>query len=433
MRNSTTHSILNIFQEIWKISKVVGVLIFLMLISGTAEHTPGDFEDRVRASTRSIEFEYVSWTLDALWGKLEQGSLDAARYLNEAQKRQVVEGYLDLTRQIEQNEYQIREILADPTQESPELKTAPLLEAQKELRSRYDKLGPLSETIVQNQLSTTLAELGLTAGGQPIPPVLYHITPLPMVLIVSPRDVIRQDASISLLADLSPEKMYELESKVEETLNVSALVEPVGGVGIYPTMIVRTSSLPFLIEVIGHEWIHNYLTLRPLGMSYFTSGEMRNVNETVASLAGKEIAREVMKRYYPEYLPKEEPVQTPVTTTPSQPPQPPQFDFRKEMHETRVVVDTLLELGKFEDAEKYMEIRRLYFWENGYHLRRLNQAYFAFHGAYADEPGGGAAGEADPVGPAVIALRANSPSLADFLNRISGITSLEELLRIAGK
>jgi hypothetical protein len=291
----------------------------------------------------------------------------------------------------------------------------------------------LSETIVQNQLSTTLAELGLTAGGQPIPPVLYHITPLPMVLIVSPRDVIRQDASISLLADLSPEKMYELESKVEKTLNVSALVEPVGGVGIYPTMIVRTSSLPFLIEVIGHEWTHNYLTLRPLGMSYFTSGEMRNVNETVASLAGKEIAREVMKRYYPEYLPKEEPVQTPVTTTPSQPPQPPQFDFRKEMHETRVVVDTLLELGKIEDAEKYMEIRRLYFWENGYHLRRLNQAYFAFHGAYADEPGGGAAGEADPVGPAVIALRAKSPSLADFLNRISGITSLEELLRIAGK
>jgi len=72
-----------------------------------------------------------------------------------------------------------------------------------------------------------------------------------------------------------------------------------------------------------------------------------------------------------------------------------------------------------------MEERRVFFWENGYHLRKLNQAYFAFHGAYADEPGG-AAGD-DPVGAAVRALRASSPSLVDFLNRISWMTSFEQL------
>jgi hypothetical protein len=58
-------------------------------------------------------------------------------------------------------------------------------------------------------------------------------------------------------------------------------------------------------------------------------------------------------------------------------------------------------------------------------LRKLNQAYFAFHGAYADAPGG-AAGE-DPVGPAVRTLREQSASLADFINRISWMTSFEQL------
>jgi hypothetical protein len=73
-----------------------------------------------------------------------------------------------------------------------------------------------------------------------------------------------------------------------------------------------------------------------------------------------------------------------------------------------------------------MEARRQVFWENGYLLRKLNQAYFAFHGAYADQPGG-AAGE-DPVGPAVRALREQSASLADFINTIAWMTSFEELL-----
>jgi hypothetical protein len=63
--------------------------------------------------------------------------------------------------------------------------------------------------------------------------------------------------------------------------------------------------------------------------------------------------------------------------------------------------------------------------QHGYLIRKLNQAYFAFYGAYADTPGG-AAGE-DPVGPAVRALRQQSASLADFLNRISWMTSFDQL------
>ncbi|KAA0276920.1 MAG: hypothetical protein EDM79_06115, partial [Chloroflexi bacterium] len=93
--------------------------------------------------------------------------------------------------------------------------------------------------------------------------------------------------------------------------------------------------------------------------------------------------------------------------------------------ETRINADALLAEGRIEEAEAYMEERRQVFLRNGYLLRKINQAYFAFHGAYADVPGG-AAGE-DPVGPAVRALRAKSDSLADFINTMSWMWSFEQL------
>ena len=72
-----------------------------------------------------------------------------------------------------------------------------------------------------------------------------------------------------------------------------------------------------------------------------------------------------------------------------------------------------------------MEERRILFVAHGYEIRKLNQAYFAFYGAYAATPGG-AAGE-DPVGPAVRTLREQSASLADFLRTIGKMNSFEDL------
>ena len=94
------------------------------------------------------------------------------------------------------------------------------------------------------------------------------------------------------------------------------------------------------------------------------------------------------------------------------------------MHLTRVTVDQLLADGKVEEAEAYMEERRQYFIANGYRMRRLNQAYFAFHGAYASAPG--AAGE-DPIGPAVRLAWALSATPREFLRTLGPITTLAAL------
>jgi hypothetical protein len=403
------------------------VIITALLVPGSAL-SARDQQERVRAFTRDLEFDYVSWTLKA-WGvKINQSALGTSQYLPADTRRQVVLDYLDLVRQIRQTEGELNAIFSNPEIEDPEVAAAPVLEALERLNDQRNTLGPLAESVIQSQISATVAELELTVGGQPVPAVLYRTTPLPTALIVSPRDIIRQDKNISLQPDLRVDLRAELENKVDQELNVSSLVVDVGGIGVYPTMVMQTSNLDFMTEVVAHEWIHNFLTLRPLGMNYMSSPELRTMNETAASIAGREIGRAVLERYYPDQVPPPPPPLPPET---SEPITPPAFDFRAEMRETRVTVDELLEQGKIEEAEAYMEERRLFFREHGYIIRKLNQAYFAFHGAYADQPGG-AAGE-DPVGAAVRQLRENSPSLAAFLNRISWMTSFEQLKEVVEK
>lgn len=408
------------------------ILVSVLLISGSSA-PPGDAADQARAFTRSIEFDYGTWMLDALAGKALQSAVRSPQYLSTQRQQELVEANIVLVEEINRLTAEIERIYADPEISDPALAAAPQTGELEELRDVERQLQPVSEAVLQQQVSRVLADNGLTLGGQPIPPVLFQTTPLPVALIISPRNVIQQDANISLVANLTLPEIVELEKAVEERLNVSALVVEIGGVGVYPTMIMSTTNLSWLVEVIAHEWTHNYLTLRPLGLNYETNGELRTMNETTASIAGKEIGRLVLEDYYPELLPPP-PAPTPLpeptakpesTAQPTPTPEPPRFDFRAEMHETRVTADKLLAEGKIAEAEEYLEARRVFLWENGYQIRRLNQAYFAFHGAYADTPGG-AAGE-DPVGPAVRALRAQSASLADFLKRIAWMTSFAEL------
>lgn len=411
----------------------VFLALFVLVVTGLGSSSsapPLDTRQKARAFTRHIEFDYVGWTFDALRVKFLEFSLGASNFLSDDERRHLVFEYLVLVTQIQRTERQIRMIYADPGIADPRTVSQPARRALQELHAQYAQTAPLAEAILQDQINAVVSELGLDIGGQAFPPVLYHSTPLPMALIISPRQVIRQDADISLIPDLPIEQQIALEERVDRALDVSSLVVAIGGVGVYPTMVMQTSDLNWLSEVVAHEWVHNYLTLRPLGMNYLKSPELRIMNETAASIAGKEIGRAVIERYYPELLPPLPQEKTLQKEPPSE--KPPAFDFRQEMHLTRVTVDQMLSEGKVEQAEAYMEARRRVFWEHGYRdLRKLNQAYFAFYGAYADEPLG-PAGE-DPVGAAVRKLRSQSPSLASFLKRIAWMTTFEDLLRAVGE
>lgn len=407
-------------------------LLMVVLCLVVIGHDNGASDDpiwRIRAFTRMKEFDYIQWTMDAWVQKNTQTALSAPRYLSVDEQRQVVLQYLDLVSKMDNILNQVYKIYTDPQEKNPAETARDLIRQYREYQRLEKRLGPMAEAVFQDQISYILNDAGLTVGGQPLPPVLYHVTPLPDALIISPRSVIRQDANISLSPGLTLPEKNELEEKVSKSQDVSALVVDIGGVGVYPTMVMSTTDINWLAEVVSHEWTHNYLTLRPLGLNYSTTPELRTINETTANLVGNEIGKAMIARYYPEFVPPPPPETKPNDNQPSQPASPPKFDYNKEMHITRVAADELLKEGKVDEAERYMEQRRQVFWDNGYQIRKLNQAYFAFYGAYNDQPGGGASGQ-DPVGPAVQALRAKSASLRDFLNQISWVTSFQQLQKM---
>ena len=289
-----------IFRRTFRLTFVVLLLVILLNASDFAIFDPSQ---RVREFTRALEFDYVNWTLQALVTKLSQGALSASRYLPEAAQKQVVLDYLDLVRQMQSAEASLNQIYSDPNVVDKEAASLELRQQIQRFHRRSDLLEPLAEEILENQVSQIAAELGLALGGQILPPVLYHTTQPPDALIVSPRDTIRQEANISLTPELSVDQFQELEEKVDAALDVSSLVVGIGGVGLYPTMVMRTTDPNWLAEVVAHEWIHNYLTLRPLGITYANNPELRTMNETVAAIAGKEIGRAVIERFYPQFLP----------------------------------------------------------------------------------------------------------------------------------
>jgi len=410
-------------------ARLVVLFTFILVMFSRSNVLELQRQDRVHAYTRMVEFDYVSWTLAAFYNKFEQAALATSHFLTPDQNKQIVKSCLSLVTDLDKINADIDKIYSDPKITGPAVASSTLTQQRDQLKAKQAVLQPLCEDILQQQVGAVLNDWGLTTGGQTLPPLLYHVTPLPLALITSPREKILQEQDISLQADLKIEDQTRLEKEVEQGLDVSALVVPVGGIGIYPTMVLAVDDLPWQANTISHEWTHNFLTLRPLGLNYETSPDLRTMNETTASIIGKEVGDEVIRRYYPELAPPPPQPESVQKSSPGAPKlaalAPPPFNFNKEMHTTRITTDALLKDGKIKDAEDYMEQRRQFMWDNGYRIRRLNQAYFAFYGAYADVPGG-AAGN-DPVGPAVRKLRTQSPSLADFLNRISWISSFEQL------
>jgi cell division protein FtsI/penicillin-binding protein 2 len=128
------------------------------------------------------------------------------------------------------------------------------------------------------------------------------------------------------------------------------------------------------------------------------------------------IAREIGDRVYERNY--DEPASRKAVQTEAQ------FNYDKEMRETRRNVDSLLAAGKTGEAEKYMEDRRIDFNRQGYTIRKLNQAYFAFHGIYGQDPGA-----ISPVYQNMLELRKNYASLAGFVDKMAVMISYADLER----
>lgn len=281
------------------------------------------------------------------------------------------------------------------------------------------------EAVLKAQIIDALNEHGIYnpwgvySGSQVnFPPLEFILSKPPRLLVISPRDRIERIRDITLVPEIDLTDTEDIETEISK-LGYSGLVIGVGGMATYPSYVTDNAGLEFVISTIVEEWLHQYLAFKPLGFLYIldltgirNDDDIAAMNETLAGIISDEIASIVYNKYYSSG----EPQPSPPTLI------KPVFDFNKEMREIRRTVDEMLARGEVETAEAFMEEKRQYLLENGYYIRKLNQAFFAFHGTYADSPT-----SINPIGEELKQLRQDSASLKNFLDIVAEMTTREEL------
>lgn len=398
-------------------------------------------------------FDYLGWEVNALAAKTAETLWGVHPYLDDSERAAWVRAYFADVAAVQALDAQIDAIYIDPAVTDPAEATAELRGQRDALRADLAARQGTAEASMEGQIAAVLVEEGFGVLGQLVPPISMRFTRAPNVLIVSPRDAIKPELTMSVVP-LSTDQRAAFETAIDTREDVSSLIIRIGGMALFPAMIEETGNLTWAVQTFSHEWFHHYMFLYPLGLSY-DSGEATRINETAADIFGREIGAKVLARYYPETVRATQETVISRDTSAStlddltswllganiwreglmyQAPTEYrglstalQFDYNTEMHETRVTVDALLAEGNVEEAEAYMEQRRVFFVENGYALRKLNQAYFAFYGGYQGGDFAGAGGT-DPIGPAVREIRALSPSLLDFALNLRGVTDQSGLI-----
>ena len=387
------------------------------------------FGDRVDGIVGDRAFSIVGWEIATL---AERGAelVPGRRPVATATDVHLVDSYFAAVARVNRLEQRETQLLAA----QPAGWETDLAGVRSELaaarRERTDRAAP-ARVVLEAQFAEAIEDLGLrrglvevrgTNGWPPLevritPAIFFTFTRLPLALSIGPRNRIAITYSALLDCDLDVPEREALEAQLDSRLNVVSIVTPIGGFAAYPSMIPHSAGLAASLNTIAHEWIHHYLAFRPLGWNYFASYDMRTLNETVADIAGREIAEEVRRRYYPQLPEFAPPVRRAEPARPAD-----REDFPAAMRRIRRETEALLAAGDLGAVDRYLAEQRRRLADQGYYLRKLNTTYLAFFGSYSDA--------GNPVEPGLRALRHRSPSLATFLDAIAVAGTPDQARRI---
>ena len=109
------------FNRIVRGLEITFVLIILALLTNYSNPSLSHPIEKVRAYTRQIEFNYISWMTNAALIKLRSASIGAPYTLNNSEQKQTVTEYLRTTQAILEKEYLLEQIYADANIKDKEL------------------------------------------------------------------------------------------------------------------------------------------------------------------------------------------------------------------------------------------------------------------------------------------------------------------------
>ena len=384
------------------------VLAVVVLFSSQGEYILSPL-DEVAAPYR---WNIVSWEAGNFLSKWNYRLLEAMPWHQDSTKDgTVLEEYFGLTQEIGEVERLVERLLVEA--QGDELAVEKAQRSLETLRKRQSRLKSQAEEKLEAQISAVLNEEDFESRiGLIWPPVDAEFVSSPTVLVVSPREVIHRQETLTLKPNLKVEDKEALEEKVFGEQNLSALVVNIGGIATYPSIVPPKGGLRFALVTASHEWLHQYWFFRPLGWNYWRDADTTSLNETAADLAGREIGERVYEAVTGIKLSEAGVISSEENGG---------FHFGEEMRKTRLRTDEFLAQSRIQEAEAYMEERRRLFVENGFVIRKLNQAYFAFYGTYAFNPA-----SVSPINDELMQFRASVDTVGEFIREVSQFSSYDE-------
>lgn len=407
-----------------KIKVVISISLILASLLGISCNSAPNLDHQISQIAKPYQFSLAGWEFDTISNEIK--NFFSGKQERVEDETGLVREYFNNVERIKTLNTQIASLGTDGQGDLTSLNTE-LSGLEEQNTALKDKV----ERIIARQITETLAEQGIfnpideyTKVKVSFPPLSFKLEKPPNLLIISPRDRIERIKEVLLEPTTSLAEKEEIEARVDE-LGVSSLVVNIGGMATYPSFVTDDQSLQFTIDAAAEEWVHQYLAFRPLGFLYLLdlaglspNYEIATMNETVAGIVSKEIGAMVYDKYYAQ----DENLESQEQTVESD------FDFNLEMRELRRSVDKYLEQGEIEQAEALMEQKRQYLASQGYYIRKLNQAFFAFYGTYADSPT-----SISPIGSDLQELRSQSTSLKAFLNTAAAMDSYQDLREMLHK
>ena len=409
-----------------RLNKRLLVITSLILVSllGIGCKSAPDFDSQLSQIAKPYSFSLAEWEFETISSEIRNFFSGKEDKIED--EAGLVREYFNDVGRIKTLNTQIQSIVADGQGDLASLNTE-----LNGLEERRAVLKDKVERIIAKQITETLAEQGIF---NPIdeyiklkvsfPPLSFELEKPPNLLVISPRDRIESIREVLLKPETHLAEKEDIEARVDE-LGVSSLVVTIGGMATYPSFVTDDLSLQFTIYAATEEWVHQYLAFKPMGFLYLLdlagvspNYEIATMNETLAGMVSKEIGAIVYDKYYTQ----NENIESQEQTVKSD------FDFNLEMRELRRSVDKYLEQGEIEQAEALMEQKRQCLASQGYYIRKLNQAFFAFYGTYADSPT-----SVSPIGRDLQELRSQSASLKAFLNTVAAMNSYQDLKEMLNK
>ena len=400
----------------WRRKAVLWALLvtaaFLMTGADSARRTPAT---TVGASYAFSIFRWEIANVPDKWTNLLRETFFTGRPTRE-QRRADLEEYLRAAQLARKEERRLDGRLVRAVSHAGSVEE--LKQAREYLRQLLDtknRLRPSAEEAVEAELDRVAKDEGLAwPGGITFPPVDFRFEQPPTLLVTSRRDRLQVLEAVLLEPDLDVLVRDELEKILFEQYGVSALVDNLAGLATYPLLVSDLYPLRALLRVAAHEWLHAYFLFRPLGRNIYSSEAMFSLNETIADVAGRDLGDTAFARMGGDLSDNASRYLAPEQRDPV---------FTREMRKTRETVEELLAEGEVEEAEEYLKRRWWDFRLGGYGLRKLNQAFFAFRGRYAEGPA-----SVSPIGREVNEMRGYHDTVGSFIKTVAKLSSYEEFL-----